>query len=193
MIRVSLTSIRSVRVSGIERGNGITVRLFEALIREEQKRLAKLWFKERTVLGELGRISDAYRRRKIAAGESPKRGTKSGFLQSVLDTRTLWVVRMSRPTGKPGVAHISFRESDLIDIVPYYRWYRDGNDDHDGKTPRGAGALIMTKAFAKRLQKALREIEDDAAAGRSGRRRMKRALDHIRDQRDGSSSRRFRA
>lgn len=191
MIRVSVTNIRTIRISGIETGDGITTRLLESIIREYQKgHIATMFASERTAKGPLKFNDPEYTRRK----KDKRRGHKEGHLQRALDRAKLWEVRIRRRKGQPGVAYISFSERKLIERVPHYKYYRDGSTrwkkHRDGKTPAGAGVLIMTKKFAKEVQTKLREQQDEAAAGRVGKKRLK---EQEREARRRSRRRRFSA
>jgi hypothetical protein len=183
MIRVSVVGVRVLRVDGIERGDGITVSVLRDILRNEQRRLAELFDRaQQTARGPLRWNSPRYTRWKRRRGFSPKRGQKTGFLLRVLRSRILWRVRIARPPGKPGTAWLSFSENELIGIVPYYRWYRDGNQWHDGKTARDAGILIMTKRFATALRDSLQRLQDQAAAAREGRRRLREQLEDAEER-----------
>lgn len=187
MIRTSLIGIRTIRIGGIERGDGVTLDFLTDLIRDYQRNhIAKQFASERTLKGPLKFNKPAYTRSK----KDKRRGHKDGILQGELDRGVLWDIKIVRPEGKPGHAYISFREEELIARVPHYKYYRDGNKWHKGKTPGGAGVLIMTKKFAAEVQSACREQSDEAAAGRVGRKRMKEQADRADRKRE---TKRFRA
>jgi hypothetical protein len=188
MIRVSLTSIRTIRIGGIERGDGVTVALLRELIQERQETIADLFAAEQTVKGKLKANKPSYDAAKAAAGLDTRRGHREGFLQAALDHEKLWEVKIVRPKGKPGHAYLSFAETKLIEAVPHYRYYRDGTNHHSGKTPGGHGVLVMTRKWVQEIQRALRAIADAAAAGRLGRKRLR---DRAKDS--GVERARFRA
>jgi hypothetical protein len=179
---------RVIRIGGIERGDGVTLGLLREIVEARQAYHAELYAQERTVKGKLKKNKPSYDARKIAAGLDPRRGHRDGFVQDALDTEKLWNVKIVRPKGKPGHAYISFSEQLLIDAAPNYRHYRDGTAHHSGKTPGGAGVLIMTAKFAKEVQRRLRENADELAAGRVGRRRLNQ-----RAKESGVERTRFRA
>lgn len=188
MIRVSVINIRTVRIGGIERGDGVTLALLREIITERQAYHAELFARELTVKGKLKANTARYNAAKAAAGLDTRRGHREGFVQDALDTEKLWNVKVVRPKGKPGHAYISFQETRLVAVAPHYAYYRDGTKYHDGKTPGGHGVLIMTQKFAKEVQRALRDNADELAAGRVGRRRLKDRAKDVGVERD-----RFRA
>lgn len=187
MIRTTLIGIRTIRIGGIERGDGVTLEFLTDLIREHQRgHIAVQFGSERTLKGPL-KFNDP----KYTAGKKDKRrGHKDGHLQRELDRGVLWEIKLVRPEGKPGHAYISYSEQKLIERVPHYKYYRDGNKHHDGKTPGGVGVLIMTKKFAAEVQKKARERADEAAAGRVGRKRLKEQKERADRKRE---TKRFRA
>lgn len=173
MIRVSVANIRSLRISGIERGDGVTIDELEGIAKARQTTFGELYAGQRTVLGSLKANTARYNRWKARAGKDTRKGHLEGRVQAVLDRRVLWTVKITRPKDKPGVAYISFSESLLEEHAPHWEYYRDGGKGHTGKTPRGAGVLIMNQRFAKEVQRYLRLVSDIMAAGRVGRKRLK--------------------
>lgn len=188
MLRVSVINIRTVRIGGIERGDGVTLALLRELVEARQAYHADLYAQARTVKGKLKANTPEYDRRKAAAALDPRRGHREGFVQAALDDERLWNVKIVRPKGKPGHAYVSFSETKLITAAPHYAHYRDGTKHHSGKTPGGHGVLIMTQKFAKELQRQLRDNADAMAAGRVGRKRLK-----DRGRQSGVERDRFRA
>lgn len=184
MISATLVGIRTVRIGNFFRGDGVTLPVLEDLIRGRQTVIAEMFGNERTAKGPL-KFNDP---RYTASKSDKRRGHKDGHLQRSLDRNILWTVRYTPPSGdKPGVAFLSFSEQKLIERVPHYKYYRDGSTrwkrHPKGKTPGGAGVLIMTKAFAAEVKKKLNREADERAAGRVGKRRLKEQADRAQTKR----------
>lgn len=173
MIRVSVIALRTLRISGIERGDGVTIDELEGIAKVRQATYAEKYAGQRTVLGSLRANTARYNKWKAEQGFDTRKGHLTGATQAALDNAVLWTVKIRRPKGKPGTAYISFSEAKLEAEAPQYRYYRDGTRTHDGKTPQKKGVLVMTQTFAQEVQRYLRALADTMAAGRAGQKRLK--------------------
>lgn len=153
-IKVSLQTIRTLIVSGIEFRSGINKRTIHRLIRKIlQDDIAEQFAGQRTARGALKRNSKLYELRKARLGLDPRRGHARGRLQRTLDSGVLWRVNWRAPTpDKTGAALIIFQESELEGRLVYYRRYRFR------KTPATKGILLMTKKRGNALRIALKEL-----------------------------------
>lgn len=149
-----------MRIDGIEHGDGITARVLEKLIRQEQKRLAAMFDRQLTVRGPLRANDPDYTRRKLSQGFSGKLGHRTGQTQSVMDRRVLWSVKVVRKKGRKPYAILQFLESRIIKLAPQYEHYRDSMR----KTPSEDGVLIVTKRFAGIMQRVLRRVQTGVVA-----------------------------
>ncbi len=178
MIRVRVQTFRSLRVTGIERGQGITKAVIKALAREiVQDTIADQFSKERTAKGPLKFNTARWNKFKASHGGSKKRGHYLGRLQKALDTNVLWTINYTKPTkDKAGSATIIFSERKLKDFVDHYQYYQKQ------KTPASAGILIVNKTRAKEFETALRKNVDTTVSERIIERERKKQLKRTRER-----------
>ncbi len=178
MIRVRLQTFRSLRVTGIERGQGITKATINTLAREiVQDTIADQFAKERTAKGPLRFNTPGWQRRKAKKGWDKRRGHMLGRLQKALDNAVLWRVNYTKPTkDKAGSATIIFSEQKLKALVDHYKFYQKQ------KTPAKAGVLIVNKTRAKEFENALRKNVDTTQSDRIIERERKKQLKRARER-----------
>lgn len=178
MIRVRVQTFRSLRVTGIERGQGVTKAVIDQLAREiVQDTIADQFAKERTAKGPLKFNTSAYNKRKAREGHDKRRGHMLGRLQKALDTNKLWTVNYTAPTkDKAGSATIIFSEQKLKSLVDHYRFYQKQ------KTPAKAGILIVNKTRAKEFENALRKNVDTTVSDRIIEKERKKQLKRARER-----------
>jgi len=158
MLKVRRQSFRSIVITGIKNGSGITKRLLDTLVRElVQDDIAAAFLGERTMLGALKAPKSAsYKRwkRRQALPFGNKKGHLFGKTQRTLDRNKLWTINFQRPTAeKDGRATIILDRAKFLRLVPYMKFYEKGF------TQQGAGILIVAKKHVDALQKALRGAE----------------------------------
>lgn len=156
MVKVSRQSFRSMVITNIRLGSGITKKLLDELVREiVQNDIAELFLKERTVLGALKPPRNAAYKARKAKANLPfgnKKGHFSGKLQRALDRNKLWTINSRRPTkGKPGRAVVILDNKKLQRLVKYAAFYAKGY------TQQGAGMLIVSKKHVNEMQTTLRK------------------------------------
>lgn len=188
MVKVSRQSFRSLVITGIPVGSGITKQLIEALVREIiQNDIAEAFLKERSMLGALKKAKSAKYRAWKARQSLPfgnKKGHLFGKTQRTLDRNKLWTINYRRPTGKQtGRAVVIMDKKKLERLVKYFQYYAKDF------TQQGRGVLIVAKKHVKEMQTTLRKV----AKGTKVRGTVNKAFSKVAKKANQKTKRRKRA
>ncbi len=153
MISVKLVDDFTVQVTGIKVDEFATKADWRAAARKMakslQERVAISFAKERVAgTSSLLKNTPEYDKRKAAEGYDTRRGHRTNYLQSVLDSKELFRVSA---VGKGGQLKITMMESLLYGHVEYAEFYEDKKVQRDGILSLAASWVEQDAVYLREL------------------------------------------